>query len=199
MLLTMGRPRNFDEKQVLKSAREQFWNQGYAATSLQDLTDATGLGKGSLYGAFGDKRQLFLHVLDGYRNEQLNGVRAVLTGPGTAFERLTLLVEGVAKGFMEDPQRRGCLLVNSTSELHSNDPDVTSRARTSYQAVEDLLIACVKEAQDEGTVEPSADAQELGRLLLGVMQGIEFLAKTDMDGSALLQIGQAALKQLSRH
>lgn len=46
---------------------------------------------------------------------------------------------------------------------------------------------------------PSADAQELGRLLLAVMQGIEFLAKTDMDGSALLQIGQAALKQLSRH
>ncbi|MEV6703112.1 TetR/AcrR family transcriptional regulator [Streptomyces sp. NPDC051453] len=199
MLLHMGRPRNFDENQVLESAREQFWNQGYAATSLQDLTDATGLGKGSLYGAFGDKRQLFLHVLDGYRDEQLNGVRAVLTGPGTAFERLTLLVQGVAKGFTEDPQRRGCLLVNSTSELHSTDPDVVSRARTSYQAVEDLLIACVKEAQDEGTVEPSADAQELGRLLLAVMQGIEFLAKTDMDGSALLQISQATLKQLSRH
>ncbi|MER6271574.1 TetR/AcrR family transcriptional regulator [Streptomyces sp900105755] len=195
----MGRPRNFDDKQVLESAREQFWNQGYAATSLQNLTDATGLGKGSLYGAFGDKRQLFLHVLDGYREEQLNGVRAVLTGPGTPFERLTLLVEGVAKGFTEDPQRRGCLLVNSTSELHSNDPDVVSRARTTYQAVEDLLIACVKEAQDDGTVEPGADAQELGRLLLAVMQGIEFLAKTDMDGSALLQIGQAALKQLSRH
>ncbi|MFD7184780.1 TetR/AcrR family transcriptional regulator [Streptomyces sp. NPDC056637] len=194
----MGRPRNFDDIQVLESAREQFWNQGYAATSLQNLTDATGLGKGSLYGAFGDKRQLFLHVLDGYREEQLNGVRAVLTGPGTPFERLTLLVEGVAKGFTKDPQRRGCLLVNSTSELHSNDPDVVSRARTTYQAVEDLLIACVKEAQDDGTVEPSADAQELGRLLLAVMQGIEFLAKTDMDGSALLQIGQAALKQLSR-
>jgi AcrR family transcriptional regulator len=178
----MGRPRNFDDNQVLESAREQFWNRGYAATSLQNLTDATGLGKGSLYGAFGDKRQLFLHVLDCYREEQLNGVRAVLTGPGTPFERLTLLVEGVAKGFTEDPQRRGCLLVNSTSELHSNDPDVVSRARTTYQAVE-----------------ASADAQELGRLLLAVMQGIEFLAKTDMDGSALLQIGQAALKQLSRH
>ncbi|MET7979937.1 TetR/AcrR family transcriptional regulator [Streptomyces mirabilis] len=192
----MGRPRKFDENQVLESVREQFWNQGYGATSLQDLTDATGLGKGSLYGAFGDKRQLFLHVLDSYRTEQLNSVRAILTGPGAAVERLTLLVEGVAKGFAEDPLRRGCLLVNSTSELHSNEPDVVSRSRTTYQVVEDLLIACVKEAQQDGSIKPSADPQELGRLILAVMQGIEFLAKTDMDDAALQQIAHAALKLL---
>ncbi|MEU9383587.1 TetR/AcrR family transcriptional regulator [Streptomyces sp. NPDC048279] len=192
----MGRPRNFDEKQVLESVREQFWNQGYGATSLQDLTDATGLGKGSLYGAFGDKRQLFLHVLDGYRTEQLDSVRAILTGPGTAVERLTLLVEGVANGFAEDPLRRGCLLVNSTSELHTNDPDVVSRARTSYQTVEDLLITCVTEAQRDGSVKADADPQELGRLILAVMQGIEFLAKTDMDSAALQQIARAALRFL---
>ncbi|MEU9977747.1 TetR/AcrR family transcriptional regulator [Streptomyces sp. NPDC051014] len=192
----MGRPRNFDEKQVLESVREQFWNQGYGATSLQDLTDATGLGKGSLYGAFGDKRQLFLHVLDSYRAEQLDGVRAVLTGPGTALERLTSLVEGVADGFAGDPRRRGCLMVNSTSELHSSEPDVASRARTTYQTVEDLLIACVREAQQDGSVKPDADPQELGRLLLAVIQGIEFLAKTDMDDAALLQIARSALKAL---
>ncbi|MET7290496.1 TetR/AcrR family transcriptional regulator [Streptomyces sp. NPDC005573] len=192
----MGRPRSFDEKRILESVREQFWSQGYGATSLQDLTDATGLGKGSLYGAFGDKRQLFLNVLDSYRAEQLSGVRAVLTGPGTAVERLTRLVEGVAEGFTEDPKRRGCLLVNSTSELHSNDPDVAARARVTYQEVEDLLIACVKEAQQDGSVDPSADPQELGRLFLAVMQGIEFLSKTNMDGAALQQIAHAALKIL---
>lgn len=194
----MGRPRNFDENRVLESVREQFWNSGYAATSVQDLMGVTGLGKGSLYGAFGDKRQLFLQVLDSYRDEQLNGVRSVLTGPGTAMERLTRLLEGAAEGFAEDPQRRGCFLVNSTSELHSQDPDVAARARTTYQAVEDLLVACVREAQNEGAVDPDADPQELGRLLLAVMQGIEFLAKTHMDGSALLQIGRAALSRLPR-
>ncbi|MGW2703202.1 TetR/AcrR family transcriptional regulator [Streptomyces sp. NPDC001340] len=194
----MGRPRNFDEDQILKSAREEFWNRGYAATSLQDLMGATGLGKGSLYGAFGDKRELFLRVLDGYRDEQLSGVRTILTGRGTAIERLTRLLDDAAQGFTEDPQRRGCFMVNSTSELHSQEPDVASRARATYQVVEDLLIACVEEAQREGTVNASADPQELGRLLLAVMQGIEFLAKTHMDGSALLQIGRAALAQLPR-
>ncbi|MEV5172415.1 TetR/AcrR family transcriptional regulator [Streptomyces flaveolus] len=194
----MGRPRNFDENRVLESVREQFWNSGYAATSVQDLMGVTGLGKGSLYGAFGDKRQLFLQVLDSYRDEQLAGVRSILTGPGTAMERLARLLEGAAEGFAEDPQRRGCFLVNSTSELHSQDPDVASRARTTYQAVEDLLVACVREAQNERAVDPDADPQELGRLLLAVMQGIEFLAKTHMDGSALLQIGRAALSRLPR-
>ncbi|MCC5478374.1 TetR/AcrR family transcriptional regulator [Streptomyces barringtoniae] len=194
----MGRPRNFDENQVLESVREQFWNRGYAATSLQDLMTATGLGKGSLYGAFGDKHQLFLQVLDSYRDEQLTGVRQILTGPDPALQRLTLLLESAANGFAADAHRRGCLMVNSTSELHSQDPEVVSRARTTYQGVEDLLITCVRDAQLEGDLDPGADPQELGRLLLAVLQGIEFLAKTNMDASALLQIGRAALSHLPR-
>ncbi|MGY5036212.1 TetR family transcriptional regulator C-terminal domain-containing protein [Streptomyces sp. 900116325] len=86
----------------------------------------------------------------------------------------------------------------STSELHSQDPEVVSRARATYQGVEDLLITCVKDAQRQGDLDPDADPQELGRLLLAVLQGIEFLAKTNMDGSALLQIGRTALDQLPR-
>ncbi|MDX2817181.1 helix-turn-helix domain containing protein [Streptomyces sp. PA03-5A] len=70
-----------------------FWARGYAATSLEDLTGATGLGKGSLYGAFRDKRQLFLRVLDDHRAEQLDGVREALGGPGGAVARLTRLLE----------------------------------------------------------------------------------------------------------
>ncbi|MFF9373246.1 TetR/AcrR family transcriptional regulator [Streptomyces griseoluteus] len=194
----MGRPRNFNENQVLESVREQFWNRGYSATSLQDLMGVTGLGKGSLYGAFGDKHQLFLQVLDSYREEQLTSVRQVLTRPGPALERLTLLLEGTANGFAEDVQRRGCFMVNSTSELHGQDPEVVSRARATYQEVEDLLTTCVEEAQRQGDLDPKADPQELGRLLLAVLQGIEFLAKTNMDGSALLQIGRAALSRLPR-
>ncbi|MDX2642221.1 TetR/AcrR family transcriptional regulator [Streptomyces sp. NBC_00510] len=192
----MARPRSFDETQVLDSAREQFWNRGYAATTLEDLVAATGLGKGSLYGAFGDKRQLFLNLLNTYCSEQLRDVEQTLTGPGTAMECLTRLFEGVANGYAADAQRRGCFMVNSTSELHGQESDVAALARATYQRVEDLLVACVKEAQKEGAVDASADPQELGRLLLAALQGIEFLAKTNMDASALLQIGRAALNQL---
>ncbi|MGW3244131.1 TetR/AcrR family transcriptional regulator [Streptomyces sp. NPDC001070] len=194
----MARPRSFDERQVLRAAREVFWDRGYAATSLEDLTSATGLGKGSLYGAFGDKRRLFLHVLDDYRAEQLASVRETLSGPGPAIGRLNRLLEGAAEGYGSDVRRRGCFLVNSTSELHGQEPDVVERSRATYREVEDLLAGCVKEAQREGDLDPGADPQELGRLLLAVLQGMEFLAKTRMDAPALLQIGRAALARLPR-
>lgn len=194
----MARPRSFDEKQVLDSAREQFWNRGYAATRLEDLTAATGLGKGSLYGAFGDKHQLFLNLLRSYCSRQIGDVEQTLTGPGTAMERLTRLFDDAAHGYAGDTRRRGCFMVNSTSELHGQDPDVAALARVTYRRVEDLLVACVTDAQREGEVDAAADPRELGRLLLATMQGLEFLAKTDMDGAALLQIGRAALSRLPR-
>ena len=59
---TMARPRAFDERQVLERAREQFWATGFAGTRMDDIAQATGLGKGSLYGAFGDKGKLFHRV-----------------------------------------------------------------------------------------------------------------------------------------
>ncbi|MEV5782816.1 TetR/AcrR family transcriptional regulator [Streptomyces sp. NPDC052287] len=194
----MGRPRRFDEAQVLHNAREQFWNRGYTATSMDDLMAATGLGKGSLYGAFGDKRQLFLRTLDDYRNEQLESVRQILTGPGTGLERLELLLDGAAHGYGDDASRRGCFLAGSTSELHGRESEVVSRARVTYQEIQDLLTACVEDAQREGDLAADASPQEMATLLLAVLQGIEFLAKTDMDASALVQIGRSALSNLPR-
>ena len=71
----MVRPRQFDEETVLCAARDQFWDAGYAATSLQDLMRVTGLGKGSLYAAFGDKHELFLRVLRRYATSLDEAVR----------------------------------------------------------------------------------------------------------------------------
>src|SRR5262249_19249611 len=84
----MARPRKFDEAQVLRAAMDQFWTAGYAGTSLDNLTEITGLGRGSLYGAFGDKRTLFLRALRDYCCRAIDEWRAKLTGPGAAYERL---------------------------------------------------------------------------------------------------------------
>src|SRR5947209_18502970 len=77
----MARPRGVDEKKVLQAARDEFWSCGYAATSIDDVAAATGLGKGSLYGAFGDKHALFLRVFDDYCTDVINAVRGALEGP----------------------------------------------------------------------------------------------------------------------
>src|ERR1041384_7053746 len=110
----MARPRSFDEAKVLDAAREQFARTGYAATSLDDLMKATGLGKGSLYGAFGDKHQLFLRVLEGYRVDSVSDVRSALDG---CAEPVVDRVRALLRGAAHSATTRGCMLVNSTAEL----------------------------------------------------------------------------------
>ena len=89
----MGRPREFDEDGVLERALHVFWRLGYEATSVTDLMEATGLAKGSLYKAFGDKRSLFLKALDRYLERGRDALRHTLTDAPTVregLERFTL-------------------------------------------------------------------------------------------------------------
>src|ERR1700730_534574 len=113
----MARPRQFDEERVLQAARQQFWSTGYAGTSMDAIAAATGLGKGSLYGAFGDKHQLFLRVFDAYCADIANAVERHLDGPDDqAFERLAAHVRAVAANTAADTAHRGCLLAKGTAE-----------------------------------------------------------------------------------
>lgn len=189
----MARPRSFDEAKVLDAAREQFARTGYAATSLDDLMKATGLGKGSLYGAFGDKHQLFLRVLEGYRVDSVSGVRGALDGCAEpAADRVRALLRGAARS----ATTRGCMLVNSTAELNERDEEVQRKSRQAYGAVEDLLAAALDEARRDGDLKSDVDTRAQARVLVAVMQGMEFLAKTLLPPDALEQIADTALANL---
>ena len=121
----MPRPRKFDESDVIAAARDQFWTRGYGATSVDDLTAATGLGKGSLYGAFGDKHGLFMRALDDYIATALDGVRAQLhDAQYDAYERLTRHIRWQAKVAGNDKARRGCMMARTAAELGSTDDEV---------------------------------------------------------------------------
>ena len=113
----VARPRQFDEEKILAAVRDQFWHQGYAATSLDDLTRVTGLGKGSIYGAFGDKRNLFLAVLRVYADERVAHAREALHSEKSAIERLRALFRMPDKGKRSPAPCPGCFLFNSTTEL----------------------------------------------------------------------------------
>src|ERR1700732_1861527 len=89
----MARPRQFDEKRVVLAVREQFWDKGYAATSLQDLMRVSGLGKGSLYAAFGDKHQLFLRALHSYTDDSHAELRKAPAEAPRAVDALHMLLE----------------------------------------------------------------------------------------------------------
>src|SRR3954471_12211011 len=129
----MPRPRTFDESDVVAAARDEFWSRGYAATSVDDLVFATGLGKGSLYGAFGDKRGLFLRALDDYIGTALDDVRAQLRDPKySAYDRLVRHIRAQVKAIAADTSRRGCMMAKSAAELGSADEAVEQAVERAY-------------------------------------------------------------------
>src|ERR1700682_3455009 len=99
----MARTRSFNQDKVLRAARDQFWSTGYAGTSVDDILGTNGLGKGSLYGAFGDKHQLFLRVFDDYCAGVVDAERESLEGTDSgAYERLRSHVLAVANATAAD-------------------------------------------------------------------------------------------------
>jgi AcrR family transcriptional regulator len=195
----MARPREFDEGKVLRAAREQFWSTGYAGTSMDAIAAATGLGKGSLYGAFGGKRELFLRVFDGYCTDIVNATGRALDGPDEqAFERLRAHVRAAAAKTAADAARRGCLLAKGTAELSEHDASVAARSLRALGMLEEALTADIRAAQRNGDIDAAADPRELAGLVLAVLRGIEALGKAGKDGPALQAIAETALAVLPR-
>jgi AcrR family transcriptional regulator len=188
----MGRTRSFDEGEVLRVTRDQFWSAGYAAARVDDIAAATGLGKGSLYGAFGDKHQLFLRTFDDHCAGLIEAVRRALDGPDAgAYERLRAHVRAVADATASDVRLRGCLLAE-------RDPAVAATARRTFAAIEELISACITGAQRAGDITQDADPTRLAGLLLAVLRGIEALGKGGSSPDSLRAIAETALALLPR-
>ena len=186
----MARPRTFDEGDVIAAARDEFWKRGYAATSVDDLTAATGLGKGSLYGAFGDKHSLYIRALDDYIASSLGDIRASLRDPAfSASQRLARHIRGQARMLVADKQRRGCLMAKSAAELGATDDAVEAKVAGAYAAWRDELAACITEAQGDGDLDAEQSPQALAGALLAFMRGQEALHK---GGATPAQLRSAA-------
>lgn len=186
----MPRPRTFDESDVVAAARDEFWARGYAATSVDDLTVVTGLGKGSLYGAFGDKHGLFLRALDDYIGTAMDGVRTQLRDPAySAYDRLTRHIRAQARAVAADRSRRGCMMAKSAAELGATDQTVERAVAQAYSTWAAELATCIKEAQRDGTIDGKQKPQVLATTLLAFMRGQEALHK---GGAKPTQIRAAA-------
>jgi TetR/AcrR family transcriptional repressor of nem operon len=195
----MARPRKFDEAQVMRSVREQFWRAGYAATSVDDLGAVTRLGKGSLYGAFGDKRALFVRALGEYCDEVFGGAAAALLhGEAPAYSRLTTCIRGLATDIAGDAERRGCLMAKSAAELGSVDEDVAERTGRALAILHSALTGCIGEAQRDGSLDPAADPARLASLVLAVLRGMEALGKGNAAPDVVLQAAEQAIALLPR-
>lgn len=188
-----GRPREFDEDEVVIAAKDLFWERGYEATSVQDLVDGLGLTRGSLYGAFGDKRGLFARALDRYVADT-DALFAGGDADGPALPRLRAILMAA----LEDPSgapRRGCMLGNTAIELAAGDPAAAGVVRDGFALTEETFRALLERAQACGEL-PPGDAGAQARLLLALLQGLQVVARTEPDPTRLADAVDAALAGL---
>lgn len=177
----MARPREFDDERVLEAVMDTFWRQGYERTSAQDLVDATGLGRGSLYAAYRDKDGLFEQAMLRYNRQSLENVER-LRRPGKVRDRLRELLVSVAETNRSGADRRGCLATNTAIERAAADPEVAKLVQRNF----DIMIGGIREAIERGqrTGEIAADqvAEDLALYIFATMQGLRVLARAPSSG-----------------
>ena len=192
----MVRPRSFERETVLSKAMEVFWEKGYEATSMQDLVEAMGIHRGSLYGTFKDKRHLFLEAIAHYNMAVIRKAIAHLQAPGASRPAIEQHLLTFANGAAEKNQQRGCLVTNAIMELATHDPEVAASLLRSLQSVEDAFYRALGRAQDKGEIAPDKDIRALSQYLTSNLQGLRVMAKVNPDRAALQQIAQVALQAL---
>jgi AcrR family transcriptional regulator len=145
-----GRPRLFDEEAVLDELTALFWRQGYAQTSMSDLVEASGVHKSSLYSTFGTKDELFATILRRYFDARMGIMSALIDQAGPGIEGIHAFLELVRADVVWGSGQEGCLLVNSSSELHGSAPGYEDFGRAYRDGIRELVRVLIAGA-DAGT------------------------------------------------
>ena len=171
-IITLGRPRGFDADAALRAALEVFWTRGYAATSLDDLTDAMGLSRSSFYACFGSKHELLMAAVRLYADERF----ASLTAQATANPDARLAIHEMLAAIANiEGGNRGCLFVNAVAELAPNDAELVALAQALTKRVAGLMTATVVRLGC-----PQREAADCADALLALVMGVTTLCKTGL-------------------
>jgi TetR/AcrR family transcriptional repressor of nem operon len=194
----MPRPKEFDPDAAAQEAMETFWERGYAATSVNDLLAEMGLNRGSLYGTFGDKKQLFLAALDKYEAQRGHELRDMLEErPGrSAKAALVDFVHMAANCCTSEEGRRGCLAGKAAMELAPHDTDVANWLRKFHRRNIDLLARTIMRGQEQGEIKRDLDPRAAARFLLNAMAGLRLLGTMSPSDAEVADVVKLTLKVL---
>jgi len=156
-----------------------FWKKGYQATSVQDLVEATGLQRGSLYGAFGNKHELYLEALGAYADATLDGIGKLIRDSEDPVDGLRQFIRnGGVQSQSATAARRGCLIGNTCSELVAHDTAVRERVASFLDDMQSTMAGALRDGQALGTFDATRDPEAVTRLLQCSMQGLALLARS---------------------
>ncbi|MEM8532827.1 MAG: TetR/AcrR family transcriptional regulator [Chloroflexota bacterium] len=181
----MARHKEFDQDKVINKAMDLFWSRGYEATSVQDLVDYLGIGRGSLYDTFGDKRSLYLNALTCYQERSGVELLELFEQTESAKEALQQFFEVQIDAAFADHVQRGCFVVNTAVELAPHDAEIAEKIRAGFGKTEDVFCQLIVKGQETGEIASTQDPRCLARFLLNTLMGLHVMAKAKLERKTL--------------
>jgi TetR/AcrR family transcriptional repressor of nem operon len=194
----MARHRKFISEEVIDKSIDVFLSRGYEATAVKDIVEATDVHPGSLYNAFGNKKDIFMLALE--RFVEVSQFNINLADAETAPPRAA--IEKLFHDLVECTDQRGsvgrCLISKAAMELGGVDEDITAWLKTVFEKSEDLLCQMVERGQAEGEFLSPRPARELAQFLATTVQGMQLMSRFDGDKEKFQAIAKMALTILDQ-
>ena len=187
-----GRPRAYDPAQALARAADTFWKAGYAGTSLDDLSEATGMNRPSLYAAFGDKRDLYLKTLEHYREESRALARAALADDPPLRLFLKRFYDKALDLYLDDGPR-GCYSIGTAATVAAVDDRVRTFLADSMRSTDSFLKHQIEKAKQRGEIAQEADPAALAYLASGTLHTLAVRTRAGLPRKELDALADAAI------
>jgi len=195
----MARPVEFDENKVLTNAMEQFWKEGYEASSVQKLLDCTGINRGTLYNSFGDKDTFFKSCLDHYNSIVNTQIAASLKNDKlNAWDAIATFFDEAVIDVSNKHRSMGCLLVNSLCESINYNRDIRKVIRASLTSIRKALVVRLKEAHKKGKVKKGVSADFAAEVLMNALHGIRVNSRDGKNAKQLKELVNFSMASLKK-
>jgi TetR/AcrR family transcriptional regulator, transcriptional repressor for nem operon len=189
----MARPKEFDEVIVLEKAMVCFWKKGYYQASIQDLVDAMGINRASLYGAFTDKHNLYLNALERYRQQDVSQLLSLFNRGLATKPFFEAIFDNVIVGLTDDPDRKGCFLTNATLEMLPDDLEVQALISTNLAFLQEIFVEVLNNGQKNHEISANLEIKEMANFLISQIYGLRMVGKAQPDLKLLNSIKNMAM------
>ncbi len=163
----MGKPESFDRETVMKQVTDLFWKKGFSATSMQDIVDATGLNRSSIYNSFGGKQEIYYETLKHYKNQvQTKSISNIVNkSPKQA-------LRGMFEIVLKDTNMKGCYLSNCTTELANQDTKTLNFLTDNMDELVSLFTELIEKGKEIGEFRNETNSEEAALYLFSSLQGL---------------------------
>jgi len=179
-----GPTKQFDQDQALSKALQLFWMKGYEATSMQELVEAMGVNRASLYQTYGNKYDLYVASMDRYIDTSIGLFNQTLENPGPALGGLKALFQNLVLNSLQGGMH-GCFINNTAVELGVHDPALAKKIRDVWNQFEDVFTQMIQRAIDNGELKSDVDVKITAQLLNTQLQGLMVQSKTSISKKKL--------------